>query len=256
MGTLKLRNCTRFDLSYHKILAFSKDHGVKPGEESSEIRWGGTYTLRVERTKENPNGSNVRTAINPDGTYYAVWKPDKILILDERQIHGISEDENNPYVAKWIGQPAQVGFSVEWHQIASRQSSTSPQSFTIEEIIGFSRSLSQTSSLTVESSNTTGFEVGTQFSVKKADISGNFSHESSETETSFHETMTHEEIYRSTRETRTFQLAAGESIAVWQPVVDVFGRMIYLNHLAYTKVDSGPPENPKFDQVQIHLMKW
>lgn len=256
MGTLKLRNCTRFDLTYHKILAFSSNHYVKPGEESAEIHWSATYTLRVERAKDSPNGSNIRAAVNPNGTYYAVWKPDQVLILGEDQIGGYSEDDNNPYIAKWIGASKDVQLPIEWHQIASRQSSTSPQSFTVEEVVGFSHSSSSTSSFTVETTNTVGLEVGTSFSVKEIDISGSVSASSSSTSTSFHETMTREDVYRSTKETRTFNLAAGESMVIWQPAINVFGHMVYINHLAYTKINEGPPEYPKFDPVKASLMTW
>ncbi|CAN0059098.1 unnamed protein product, partial [Choristocarpus tenellus] len=48
MGTLKLRNCTKWRLKYWRVVEFARANYVAPGQEGI-YNWGATYTLKVER---------------------------------------------------------------------------------------------------------------------------------------------------------------------------------------------------------------
>ncbi|MCZ8049108.1 MAG: hypothetical protein GPI90_09940 [Microcystis aeruginosa K13-05] len=63
--------------------------------------------------------------------------------------------------------------------------------------------------------------------------------------------MKHEEIYHSKEIKRKFDLKKGDSLFVWQIVANVFGNLVYLDHIAYTSKGEGAPTEPKFDDVKL-----
>jgi hypothetical protein len=248
-------------LEYHKILAGSRKHYVKEGEEGMDIKWGATYTLRVSR--DDGGGSGTRTAINPGGTYYVVWSPG-IQILTEDQIKGFAQNDENPHIEKWLADHVDGSCIVEWKLIQSVQNSTVDQSFEITEFVGVKRESSTTDRLTINNTDTVklGLEgskkvrTGAEFTFKELEVTGSLGYEHSTSRERFHETMTHDEIYHSKEVKRKFDLKKGESMFVWQAVANAFGNLVYLDHVAYTSTGDGPPAEPKFDDAKFSFEAW
>jgi hypothetical protein len=68
--------------------------------------------------------------------------------------------------------------------------------------------------------------------------------------------QTEEPIYHSKEIKRKFDLKKGDSLFVWQIVANVFGNLVYLDHIAYTSKGEGAPTEPKFDDVKLSLEVW
>jgi 1-phosphatidylinositol phosphodiesterase len=102
MGTLKLRNCTIWDVHYWRQTK-GGDAIAKPGEEGT-IDFGATYTLGVKRVNVSPDGKNYRSAVNQNGIYYAVWNAGKqeLEILSEHEANLYPWSSDNAYLTKWI----------------------------------------------------------------------------------------------------------------------------------------------------------
>lgn len=102
MGTLRIRNCTIWDVHYWRQTA-GGDAVAGPGEEGT-INFGVTYTLGVKRINVSPDGKDYRSAVNPNGIYYAVWdaSQEKMQILSEDQANKYPFTNDNKYLAKWI----------------------------------------------------------------------------------------------------------------------------------------------------------
>lgn len=105
MGTLRLRNCTIWDVHYWRQGGNSKAI-AKPGEEGT-YDWGATYTLGVKRVNipsSLTDGKNYRSAVNQNGIYYAVWdeKKQKLEILSEKEANNYPSSDDNEYLSKWI----------------------------------------------------------------------------------------------------------------------------------------------------------
>jgi 1-phosphatidylinositol phosphodiesterase len=107
MGTLKLRNCTIWDVHYWRKGGNSKAV-VKPGQEGT-YDWGATYTLGVKRENVTPDGLHRRSAVNQNGIYYVVWRNSNqeldILTEAEASVYPISPD--NKYLSNWFSSNAQ-----------------------------------------------------------------------------------------------------------------------------------------------------
>jgi len=147
MATLKLRNCTKFQLQYKIIILGATWHLLKPGEEGAELHKPTTYTLRVE-VKDEPGSTCTRAAVNPDGTYYAVYGGGKISILTESQAKNYGKNDNNPNITVWFPEPKiqkNIDGKIEWETIFSRSNpSDETLHFEFEETIGFSEKVSDT----------------------------------------------------------------------------------------------------------------
>lgn len=262
MGNLRLRNCTTYQLEYHKILAGSRRHFVAPGGEGADIKWGATYTLRVSQV--GGGSSAKRDAVNPSGTYYVVATSSGIQILTEDQIKGFGQNESNPYIENWLADHIDANCKVEWKLIQSVQNSAIDQSFEITEFVGVKRESTTTDRLTISSSNTVslGLEAGKkiraggEFTFKELELTGSIGYENRTERETFHESMKHEEIYHSKEIKRKFDLKKGDSLFVWQIVANVFGNLVYLDHIAYTSKGEGAPTEPKFDDVKLSLEVW
>lgn len=102
MGTLRLRNCTVWDVHYWRK-GGNSDAIAGPGEEGT-YDWGATYTLGVKRMYVSPDGKNYRQAVNQNGIYYAVWNAEKqeLEILSEHEANLYPWSEDNAYLTKWI----------------------------------------------------------------------------------------------------------------------------------------------------------
>ena len=102
MGTLRLRNCTVWDVHYWRQTK-GGDAIAKPGEEGT-IEFGATYTLGVKRVNVSPDGKNYRSAVNQNGIYYAVWDAGKqeLQILSESEALVYPWSADNAYITKWI----------------------------------------------------------------------------------------------------------------------------------------------------------
>lgn len=102
MGTLRLRNCTIWDVHYWRQTK-GGDAIAKPGEEGT-IDFGATYTLGVKRVNVSPDGKHYRSAVNQNGIYYAVWNAAKqeLDILSESEANLYPWSADNKYLTKWI----------------------------------------------------------------------------------------------------------------------------------------------------------
>ena len=257
MANLKLRNCTKFQLQYKVIILGARWHQLKPGEEGIDIKHAATFTLRVERT-DDPKSTTTRAAVNPNGTYYAVYVNNKVKILTENQAKGFAKNDDNPYITKWFpekkGDRKEIKQKVEWEVILSRYNNTdTPIELTFEEVIGFSEKVSSSHQLVIEKSDSKEFSVGAEFTVKEVGISGSFSSSESSTETDFQEELTEYELYESKTQTTTLNLKPGESWAVWQPRISVFGHKIMLDHLEYREAKDGQPDNFRFKPAELYF---
>lgn len=257
MANLRLRNCTKFQLKYKIIILGATWHLVKPGEEGADLRHSGTYTLRVERA-DDPSSSSTRAAVNDNGIYYAVYVGGKINILTESQAKNFGRDDNNPHITIWFPVPKITknldDGKIEWEIIFSR-SNTSDQTlhFEFEQTVGFSEKVSDTHQLTIEKSQNTEFSIGATFTVNEVEVSGSSTISGSSTQTSFQEKLTESELYGSKTHKLSFSLDKGQSLAVWQPYIDVLGHKIWLDHIEYRGVGTGQPDDIKFDPAKLSL---
>lgn len=260
MATLKLRNCTKFQLRYKIIILGASWHYVKPGEEGTDLHKPTIYTLRVEVTDE-PGSSSIRAAAHPNGIYYAVYEGvhggGKINILEESQAKNYSKDDNNPNITVWFPEPKiqkNIDGHIEWEVISSRTNLTDKTlHFEFEETLGFSEKVSDTHRLTIEKSQSAEFSIGASFKVDEVDISGSSTISGSTTKESIKEKLTENEIYGSHTTKLAYSLDKGESIAVWQPYINVLGYKIWLEHLEYRVVGTGQPDNINFEPAKLSL---
>lgn len=102
MGTLRLRNCTIWDVHYWRQGGNSKAV-AKPGEEGT-YDWGATYTLGVKRENVLPDGKTYRSSVNQNGIYYVVWNAfkQKLDILSEYDANLYPWSNDNAFLTKWI----------------------------------------------------------------------------------------------------------------------------------------------------------
>jgi 1-phosphatidylinositol phosphodiesterase len=102
MGTLRLRNCTVWDVHYWRK-GGNSEAIAGPGQEGT-YDWGATYTLGVKRMYVSPDGKNYRQAVNQNGIYYAVWNAGKqeLEILSEHEANLYPWSEDNAFLTKWI----------------------------------------------------------------------------------------------------------------------------------------------------------
>lgn len=102
MGTLKIRNCTIWDIHYWRQTD-GGDAVAQPGEEGT-ITFGATYTLGVKRIHVEPDGKQYRAAVNQNGIYYAVWDDSKqeLEILTEEEASNYPVTYDNQYITNWI----------------------------------------------------------------------------------------------------------------------------------------------------------
>ncbi|HLP54433.1 MAG TPA: phosphatidylinositol-specific phospholipase C domain-containing protein [Fluviicola sp.] len=103
MGTLRIRNCTIWDVHYWRQTAGNDKDIAKPGTEGT-LSFGVTYTLGVKRLHVSPDGKDYRSAVNPNGIYYAVWDnvSQKLQILTEEQANNYPITSDNKYLTNWI----------------------------------------------------------------------------------------------------------------------------------------------------------
>ncbi|GGY58430.1 1-phosphatidylinositol phosphodiesterase [Bacterioplanes sanyensis] len=99
MATLKLRNCTIWELKYWR-LGGGNDSYVTAGEEG-RYEWDTTYTLTTERRKENPAGRTRLDTVNQGGIYYVVWEGEALRIIDEKTASNFPVSEENKYLSNW-----------------------------------------------------------------------------------------------------------------------------------------------------------
>lgn len=102
MGTLRIRNCTIWDVHYWRQTA-GGDAVAGPGKEGT-IKFGATYTLGVKRINVEPEGKVYRSAVNQNGIYYAVWdsSKQKLRILTEDEASKFPVTSDNRYLTNWI----------------------------------------------------------------------------------------------------------------------------------------------------------
>jgi 1-phosphatidylinositol phosphodiesterase len=102
MGTLRVRNCTIWDVHYWRKLGPSKAV-VKPGGEGT-YDWNATYTLGVKRENVTPDGKAYRDAVNQNGIYYIVWDSDdsKLKIITEAEASVYPRSPDNKYLSNWL----------------------------------------------------------------------------------------------------------------------------------------------------------
>ena len=255
MGILKLRNCTKFQLKYWRVIAFHRTNYVAAGQEG-HYKWGATYTLKVQTG--DGKGTNSRAAVNQNGTYYAYYRNGKVDILDKHQITGVTRNDNNPYLEKWVHPPTKTAeFDVVWTLKKSYANNTNvTQSFKFTEKWGFKDTTSQTNRLTVTESSVTGVSVNSSFEVKGLSVGAEIRNESTHTTERVTETMTETEVYGEETQELTYTLEPGDSIQVWQPVVNIFGHEMDLDHISTNKVGDGKPEWPKFDKLSLDFYNW
>lgn len=103
MGTLRIRNCTIWDVHYWRQTAGNDKDIAKPGEEGT-LSFGATYTLGVKRINVSPDGKDYRSAVNQNGIYYAVWDASKkkLQILSEHEANLYPWSSDNAFLTKWI----------------------------------------------------------------------------------------------------------------------------------------------------------
>lgn len=80
-------------------------------------------------------------------------------------------------------------------------------------------------------------------------LSGSVEKESSREETT--ETFSEQKMYGETTTTESYVLGAGDSVAVWQAVVNVFGHRLGLPHVAYQTVGESAPTEPQLNSMEF-----
>jgi hypothetical protein len=194
-------------------------------------------------------------AVDPAGTYYAVWTGDKIQILSERSSATFTSDDYNPYDAEWFAHPGKVEemlVPVSWELIATRKNDSNAQmAFKVTHVNGLKKHTSTTKTITVTDKVSTTLSLGTKLTIKAAEISGSVQYSTEHSVQNVQQSLTEHEIFENHTEEMGFTLANGESLAVWQAFVNGWGNKIGLNHIAYRTFDDKPPSSTLTAKVQV-----
>jgi len=246
MGTLKLRNCSRFQLTYWREVLGARKNYVGAGSEGT-YDWKATYTLKVKRTSEQPSGEGKRMAVNQNGTYYAVWTGSRVEILDEAQILGYGVNGDNPHIGTWLAVTTTERLPVKWKLLNSMQNPTaSDVKINITSEQGFSSTVSSSSTLRASATLEATVKVGAIFRVKSVTVKG------SATVETVHITMNEDTIYATVRHQQDYTVPAGKSLYVWQAYVDVLGHELLLDHVVHSESPAEPTQ-PIFEAAAADL---
>ena len=239
-NTLRLRNCTRFELKFWRKSSRERDF-LAPGKEGV-CTWSGTYSLCAECSENPRTTKNTRHGVNGyQGIYYAVYSGGKIQIVSERQILAKTCNEDNPYIGNWLKNedhklvkelpPSEI----KWcciHQ-ETNQSQTTEQDVVIEWKKGGC----------LKASDFMRYVQQVKWSVASTRNNPNEGY------------MSQEEVYSQNKRVETFRLKPGQTFSAWQAFVEVTvkGRKLAIFLPRYETKDnmSTPPEISGHCEVSI-----
>lgn len=250
-----LINCTQWQINYRDFLFSRHSKYMKSGaEEKFPPRCGPDCCPRTLRVRREMERHGCRWFVDPQGKYYACWnqEEERIVILEESEIirnSWLGPNKDNPHLERLLPhlwETVQEDFEVKWVQAKSFKN-TSKNSITVVYITRFgfeSEDVSANGSIVDQAT-------GARVWVREIKITWNA--ESSNPQVvgnNYVETLSlPQESKANSASEATFCLSTGASIAVWQPVVKIFGNVFFLDHTVFGRFET--PQEPHFQPASV-----